>query len=94
VSSGRWVALFAIVVVSGLFSYLNAGQRVTLHLGFTTLYRLSLSHIVLGAFLLGMVTMFLVGLRNDLRLRRDQRRHPVSRPPPAERHQAEVDRFA
>jgi uncharacterized integral membrane protein len=95
-SGGRWAALVAIAVLSGLFAYLNAGQRVTLHLGFITVYRLSISHVVLGAFLLGMVSMFLVGLRNDLRLRRTQQvpeREPVY-PLAAERSSSEVDRYA
>jgi uncharacterized integral membrane protein len=90
----RWATLLAVVLLTGVFSYLNAGQRITLHLGFTTLYRLSLSHIVLGAFLLGMLTMFLVGLRNDLRLRRDLRGDAAHRPLPPETRAAELDRIA
>jgi len=67
---GRWLILAAVVLFSGLFAYYNAGERTTLNLGFTVLYRISLVRLVLGSFILGMVAMFLVGLRQDLRLRR------------------------
>jgi len=67
---GRWLILAAVVLFSGLFAYFNAGERTTLNLGFTVLYRISLVRLVLGSFILGMVAMFLIGLRQDLRLRR------------------------
>jgi uncharacterized integral membrane protein len=67
---GRWITLAAVVLVSGLFAYFNAGERITVSLGFTVIYRVSLVRLVLGSFILGMVAMFLVGLRQDLELRR------------------------
>jgi uncharacterized integral membrane protein len=67
---GRWLILAAVVLFSGLFAYYNAGERTTLNLGFTVLYRISLVRLILGSFILGMIAMFLVGLRQDLRLRR------------------------
>jgi uncharacterized integral membrane protein len=69
-SVGRWLPLLLVVLFSGLFAYFNAGERTTLNLGFTVLYRVSLVRLVLGSFILGMIAMFLVGLRQDLQLRR------------------------
>jgi uncharacterized integral membrane protein len=76
-TAGRWVALVVIGLLAGLFAHFNAGQRVALGLGFTTLYRVPMAHLVLGAFLLGMVTMFLIGMRQDMELRRRLRERDV-----------------
>ena len=65
----RWIGVGALVLVAGFFSFLNTGERVTVNLGFTVLYRLSLVGLVFGVFLLGMITMFLFGLRHDRRVR-------------------------
>lgn len=91
-SRARWLGLLAVALGSGLFAYWNAGQRVTLDLGVLTLYRISLVALIFGAFLLGMVTMFLIGLRHDLRVRRQLRERglldarPRSRRPDEEPH--------
>lgn len=82
----RWLGIAALVLVSGLFSFLNAGERVTLNAGFTVIYRISLVGLVFVVFLLGMLTMFLFGLRQDRRIRealriREARRQPDSYPP-------------
>lgn len=66
----RRIGVISLVLVSGLFSFLNAGERVTLNMGVTTLYRISLVGLIFIAFLLGMLTMFLFGLRQDRRVRR------------------------
>ena len=84
---GRWTSVAVLVAVAGLFSFLNAGERVALNLGFTTVYRISVVGLVFGSFLLGMVAMFLFGLRHDRRIRdalRSQYRPapPVERPSP------------
>jgi uncharacterized integral membrane protein len=68
-----WLILILVGVGAGLFAYFNGAERVTLRLGFTSLYRVPLSTLVLGAFLLGMLTMFGLSLRHDLRLRRELR---------------------
>jgi hypothetical protein len=88
---GRWAGVVLLVGIAGLFSFLNAGERVTLNVGVTILYRISLVGLVFSAFLLGMVAMFLFGLRHDRRIRaalRDQRTrrapaepYPLERPP-------------
>jgi uncharacterized integral membrane protein len=66
----RWGGLTVIGIVAALVASFNAGERVALNLGFATLYRIPLVPLILGAFLLGMATMFLLGLRHDLRVRR------------------------
>jgi uncharacterized integral membrane protein len=66
----RWGGLTLIGIVAALVASFNAGERVALNLGFATLYRIPLVPLILGAFVLGMVTMFLLGLRHDLRVRR------------------------
>lgn len=77
---GVWaprIGVITLVLVSGLFSFLNAGERVTLNIGVTTLYRISLVGLIFIAFLLGMLTMFLFGLRQDRRVRRALQAHEV-----------------
>lgn len=65
----RWGGVALLVVVAAFFSFMNAGERVTLHVGFTVIYRISLVGLVFAAFLLGMITMFLFGLYHDRRIR-------------------------
>ncbi|HET7275265.1 MAG TPA: hypothetical protein VFI91_08775 [Longimicrobiaceae bacterium] len=66
----RWAGPVAIALLAAVFAYLNAGERVAVNLGVVYLYRLPLSGVVFGVFLLGMVAMFLLGIRHDLRVRR------------------------
>lgn len=67
---GSVAGVLLILTLSMGFAALNAGQLITLRLGFTTLYGVSLSTTVFAALILGMVVMLLVGLRSDLRVRR------------------------
>lgn len=69
-STRRWLAPVLVAVFAALFARLNAGEAVTLHLGIATLYRIPFAPLVLAAFLLGMATMFMLGLRHDRRVRR------------------------
>lgn len=69
-STRRWLAPVLVAVFAALFARLNAGEAVTLHLGFATLYRIPFAPLVLAVFLLGMAAMFLLGLRHDRRVRR------------------------
>jgi uncharacterized integral membrane protein len=66
----RWGALLLVGVLAALFASLNAGERVALYLGFATLYQIPLVPLILGAFVVGMATMFLLGLRHDLHVRK------------------------
>jgi uncharacterized integral membrane protein len=65
----RWGALLLVGVFAALFASLNAGERVALYLGFATLYQIPLVPLILGAFVVGMATMFVLGLRHDLHVR-------------------------
>lgn len=95
----RWAALALIALLAALFASFNTGERVALDLGFATLYRVPLVPLIFLAFLLGMITMFLVGLRHDLRVRRALREagFAEAESPPRSRLQsspAEEDRLA
>jgi|GEM_PF-2416446 len=82
----KWLGLLIVVTLAGLFAYFNGGERVTLYLGFTTLYRISLVGLVFTAVLLGMTLMFIVGIEHDLRVRRLLRAYRVQeRIPPTHR---------
>jgi len=85
----KWVGLALVVVLAGLFAYLNGGERVTLYLGFTTIYRISLVGLVFTAFLLGMTLMFIVGIEHDLRVRRLLREYRVQERVPPTYHPTE-----
>lgn len=71
----RWGAVALLVLLAAFFSFLNAGERATVNLGFTVLYRISLVGLVFGAFLCGMIMMFLFGLRYDFKVREALRSH-------------------
>lgn len=71
--SGRLVSaagVLLVLVLSMGFAALNGGQRVTLRVGFTTLYRVPLTAIAFGALILGMVVMLAAGIYSDLKVRR------------------------
>lgn len=74
---GRWVPVLVVGVLAGGFAWLNRGETAFVHLGVTTLYRVPVSLVVLGAFLLGMVAMLLLSLPADLRVRRELRRREL-----------------
>lgn len=80
----RWAGLAAVALLAALFAFLNSNERVALNFGFFAVYRMSLVGLIFTAFLLGMVTMFLLGLRHDLRVRRhlrERERDRVGEPP-------------
>jgi uncharacterized integral membrane protein len=52
------------------FASLNSGQRVTLRLGFTTLYGVPLTVVAFGSLLVGMLVMLVAGIHADLKVRR------------------------
>ena len=67
---GGWFGVAALALLSAAFAFANRGETAAVHLGFTNFYRAPVSILVLGSFLLGMVAMLLLGLRQDLRVRR------------------------
>lgn len=67
---GGPVVLAVILALSMAFAALNGSQRVTVRLGFATLYRTPLIGVVFACVILGMVVMMVAGIRSDLRVRR------------------------
>ena len=63
-------AVLVVLVLSMAFAALNGGQRVTLRLGFLTLYRVPLTVVAFAALILGMVVMLVASIHTDLRVRR------------------------
>lgn len=73
-----WVRALTFVVVAGLafgFAVANGDKQVTVELGLLTLRSISLPVLVFGSVLLGMLAVFLAGLKADLRTRRTLRRY-------------------
>jgi uncharacterized integral membrane protein len=81
----RWrgVALVAIALLAGIFGYFNSGESIALHLGFFVLYQVPIVVLIFVSFLLGMLTMFVVGLRHDLKVRQFLRERRSDGRPPA-----------
>jgi hypothetical protein len=74
----RWIGVAVLVLAAAFFSFLNAGERVTLDLGFTVFYRISLVGLVFISFLLGMISMFFFSLHHDRQVRDFLRRRQSS----------------
>lgn len=70
---GAWLPPVLLALLVAGLAFQNRGETGTLRLLTATFYRVPLLPIVLGSFLLGMLTMFLLGLRHDLRVRRELR---------------------
>lgn len=68
--AGRWIVPLVVAFLAAAFAYQNRGEAATMHFAGATFYRVPLTWIALGSFLLGMIAMFLLGLRHDLRVRR------------------------
>ncbi len=69
----RWVGLLGALLVllgSMAFAGFNGGQRVTLRLGFVTLYQVSLTVVVFSSLITGMVAMLIASIASDLEVRR------------------------
>lgn len=60
----------AILLLAMTFAALNGDQRVTLDLGWVTLYRVPVTFVAFGGLFFGMLVMLLAGLHSDLRVRR------------------------
>ena len=68
-----FVAVFS--AIAALFAVQNGGVRVPIHLGIVTLRSVSLPVVVFGSVIVGMLMVFLAGLRADLKTRRMLRRY-------------------
>ncbi len=73
--AGRIAIILGSSALAALFAWLNMGERVTLRLGIVTLRSIPLSAVVFVSILVGMVLVFAVGLRADLKTRRMVRRY-------------------
>lgn len=62
--------LLAVLAISIGFASLNGGQRVTLRLGFATLYGVPLTVVAFGGLVAGMVIMLGASIHSDLKVRR------------------------
>jgi uncharacterized integral membrane protein len=52
------------------FARWNAGERVTLDLGFATVYRVPVTYVAFGSLFVGMLVMLVAGIHSDLKVRR------------------------
>jgi uncharacterized integral membrane protein len=73
VSAARWLPAVGVTLVAAWFVVLNRGETVVVNLGVVRFYQVPLTMAVFLAFMAGMISMFLLGLRHDLRLRRQMR---------------------
>ena len=80
----RWGGVAIIIVLAGIFSWLNSGESVALHFGLFVVYQIPIVTLFYLAFLLGMTTMFLFGLHHDSEVRRLLREHGLLEPPRAD----------
>ena len=90
----RVAGVAAVVVVLFLsvgFAALNGNQRVTLRLGFVTLYQIPLSAVAFGALVLGMLLMLVTSIHSDLKVRKILRQR-LAQEDRDERAQIFVDR--
>lgn len=72
---GRIAIILSSSALAALFAWLNMGERVTLRLGLVTLRSIPLSVVVFMSILVGMILVFGVGFRADLKTRRMVRRY-------------------
>ena len=77
----RWGGVAIIIVLAGIFSWLNSGESVALHFGLFVVYQIPIVTLFYLAFLLGMTTMFLFGLHHDFEVRRLLREQGLLEPP-------------
>jgi len=62
--------VLSILVLVMLFARWNAGERVTLDLGFQTFHRVPLTYVAFGSLFMGMLVMLVAGIHADLKVRR------------------------
>jgi uncharacterized integral membrane protein len=62
--------LLVVLLMVMFFARWNAGVRVTLDLGFTTLYRIPVTYVAFGGLFVGMLVMLVAGIHSDLKDRR------------------------
>jgi uncharacterized integral membrane protein len=73
VTAPRWLPAAAVTVFAAALAWLNRGERVALDIGIATFYRAPITVVLFLAFLAGMLSMLLLSLRQDRRLRDELR---------------------
>ncbi|HEX6373902.1 MAG TPA: hypothetical protein VF006_33545 [Longimicrobium sp.] len=79
-TAARWLPAAAVTVFAAGLAWLNRGERVALDVGVATFYRAPLTVVLFLAFLAGMLSMLLLSLRHDRRVRDELRRHGLLQP--------------
>jgi uncharacterized integral membrane protein len=64
------IGALVVMILSIAFASANGGQRVTLRLGFITLYGVPLTVVAFGGMVVGMVIMLGASIHSDLKVRR------------------------
>jgi uncharacterized integral membrane protein len=84
VTGSRWLPIAAVTLFAALFAWLNRGERIAVDVGVATFYRAPLTVVLFLAFVAGMLSMLLLSLRQDMRMRDELRaRGLLDAPPPS-----------
>ena len=85
----RWLPIAAVTLFAAWFAWLNRGERTAVDVGVATFYRAPLTVVLFLAFVAGMLSMLLLSLHQDMRMRDELRARglldaqPSSAPPAA-----------
>jgi hypothetical protein len=79
----RWLPALGITLAAAAFTWLNRGERVAVDVGLFRFYRAPLTMVAFLAFLAGMLSMLLLSLRYDRRVREELRARGLLEPAPA-----------
>ena len=69
-NGGRILFVLAFAVLAAVFAVQNGATRVSVNLGIITIRSVSLPGVVFTSIVVGMLMVFLAGLRADMRTRR------------------------
>ncbi len=78
----RWLPALGITLLAAAFTWLNRGERVAVDAGLFQFYRAPLTLVVFLSFLAGMLSMLLLSLRHDRRVREELRARGLLEPAP------------
>ncbi|HEX6911079.1 MAG TPA: hypothetical protein VF142_11825 [Longimicrobium sp.] len=81
-SARRWLPAAGVTLLAATFAWLNRGERVPVDLGLFRFYRAPLTVVTFLAFLAGMLSMMVMSLRHDRRVREELRRRGLLEMPP------------
>jgi hypothetical protein len=78
----RWLPALGVTLLAAGFTFLNRGERVVVDVGLFRFYRAPLTLVAFLAFLAGMLSMLLLSLRHDRRVREELRARGLLEPAP------------